>query len=106
MLLGVVGTLIGLFLAAGYAALMLRLLTALWPDGSVGSFLGLHISGLSLLIGGAGTFIAVWLTLRWAVRTLNRVAPSALLAGVASRESSQVSTKPRKAIIVAFIGLV
>ena len=76
MILGILGGFVGLLLAGIYAGLMLRLLGSLWPDGSVGSFLHLHVSGLSLLIGFVGTLVAVWLTLRWAVRSLNRVAPS------------------------------
>jgi putative ABC transport system permease protein len=105
MLLGIAGMIVGLVLAAGYAALMLRLLGALWPDGSVGSFLHLHVSGLSLLIGGVGTLIAVWLTLRWAVRALSKVAPSALLAGEASPEAG-ATKRPTRAIIVAVLGVI
>ena len=95
MILGIVGGFVGLFLAGIYAHWMLRLLGSLWPDGSVGSFLHLHVSGLSLLIGFVGTLVAVWLTLRWSVRSLrSRCAECAasgyrIAAGRIARQKAQ-----------------
>ncbi len=86
MIVAAIGGLLGLAGAVGYAALMLRLLAALWPAGSVGSFLTLHVNGTSLAIGYFGALIVSGFTIWWAVRVLNRVAPSALLAGVTTRE--------------------
>ena len=76
MILAVLGGLIGLAGAVGYAALMLRLLAALWPEGSVGSFLDAarqrrrawrSATSAALVVSG--------LTIWWAVRVLSRVAP-------------------------------
>ncbi|HEX4588564.1 MAG TPA: ABC transporter permease, partial [Gemmataceae bacterium] len=87
MILAAIGGLLGVIGAIGYAALMLKLLAALWPEGSVGSFLELHVTGTAIAIGYFAALFVSGLTICWAVRALNRVAPSALLAGVAEPES-------------------
>src|SRR5207249_991775 len=96
LILAALGGLLGLAGAIGYAALMLRLLASLWPEGSVGSFLELHVSGASLGIGYAAALAVSGLTIWWAVRALNRVAPSALLAGVTQPEGGLVEAQPKR----------
>jgi ABC-type lipoprotein release transport system permease subunit len=98
------GGLLGLAGAVGYAALMLRLLALLWPEGSVGSFLELHVTGMSLLIGYVAALLVGGLTIWWAVRILGRVAPSALLAGVTTPDTGLSEYRPgrwRKRLSVA-----
>ncbi len=89
------GGLLGLFGAVVYAALMLKLLAALWPDRSVGSFLALHVTVQSLAIGYAAALVVSLLAIWWAVRGLSNVPPSALIGGVTSVESA-VAAKPKR----------
>jgi ABC-type antimicrobial peptide transport system permease subunit len=96
MIVAAIGGLLGLAGAIGYAALMLRLLVALWPEGSVGSFLTLHVAPTSLGIGYVAALVVSGVTIWWAVRALNRVAPSALLAGEVSRLGLSDSPHSRK----------
>lgn len=103
MAVAVVGSAIGLALAIGYAALMLRLLAALWPNGSVGSLLHLHVTPLSLVIGFVATLIVAWLAIRWAIRSLSRVPPSALLGGATSMPAELSDARPQRARWTAII---
>jgi putative ABC transport system permease protein len=80
-ILAIAGGLLGLAFASLYADLMLKLLIRLWPTEGVGSFLHLHVSPLSLVIGLVTAVLMSQLALFWAVRVLNRVPPSALLNG-------------------------
>jgi putative ABC transport system permease protein len=80
-ILAIAGGLLGLAFASLYADLMLKLLIRLWPTEGVGSFLHLHVSPLSLVIGLVAAVLMSQLALFWAVRVLNRVPPSALLNG-------------------------
>lgn len=65
-----------------YAWLLLELLASWWPGGLLDrSFLRLHVTWLSFLMGYAGSFVVSVLTISWAVRGLGRVAPNALLHG-------------------------
>lgn len=81
VVLSIIGSLIGLIGAVGYASLMMYGLRTWWV-GAVGTtLLELHISPVSLLIGFiAGVItamICVWLTLR----SLGRSSPRSLLSG-------------------------
>ena len=95
MTVAIIGGLLGLAGAVGYAALMLQLLAALWPAGSVGSFLTLHVDASSLAIGYCAALAVSGMTIWWAVRALNRIAPSALLAGTIRSDNVLVATKPK-----------
>jgi ABC-type lipoprotein release transport system permease subunit len=113
MIVAALGGLLGLAGAIGYAALMLRLLAALWPTGSVGSFLTLHVNGTSLAIGYFAALAVSGFTIWWAVRALNRVAPSALLAGTTGAGEGLAEGKPKRwrrwltvAVALSAIGLI
>ncbi|MFL5329237.1 MAG: ABC transporter permease [Gemmataceae bacterium] len=84
LFLSVLGAVIGLLMAIGYAALMLRLLGAMWPEGQIGSFLELYITGRSLGIGFIAATIVSALTIALALRALSRVPAPLLLRGVSS----------------------
>lgn len=101
MAVAVIGAILGVALAVGYAALMLKLLTALWPDGSVGSLLRLHVTPLSMAIGFVATLLVAWLAIRWALRSLSRVPPSALLGGATTVQVESLTRSPRRAKMVA-----
>lgn len=96
LILSAIGALLGLVLAIGYAALMLRLLAALWPEGSVGSFLRLHVGSPSLAIGYTSAMVVSALTIWWALRTLRRVVPSALLAGATRSDDELQAVRPKR----------
>jgi ABC-type lipoprotein release transport system permease subunit len=95
LILAALGGILGIVGAIGYAALMLKLFASLWPEGSVGSFLGLHVRGTSVAIGYVAALVVSSLTIWWAVRALNRVAPSALLAG-AIADAIDLTLRPRR----------
>jgi ABC-type antimicrobial peptide transport system permease subunit len=94
VLLAVIGGVIGLLAAVGYARLLLDFLAASWPGGLDRTlFLHLHIGPMSLLIGyGAALFVSV-LTIFWTTRLLGRVSPRALLAGAAATDSASKSRR-------------
>jgi ABC-type antimicrobial peptide transport system permease subunit len=103
MTLAFFGALIGLVGAIGYAALMLKLLADLWPSGEVASFLELHVTGQSLLIGFVAAMAVSALTIWWAVRVLRKVAPSALIAGVTTEDGAiAVTPHSRKRRILLY----
>ena len=96
------GSAVGLLAALGYAAGMLYLLAKLWPTPGVGSFLTLHVSATSLVIGFVASVLMSELAVWWAVRGLNRIEPSHLLKGVSGDESATPAPSrwgPRIAIV-------
>jgi ABC-type lipoprotein release transport system permease subunit len=96
MILAAVGGLLGIAGAIGYAALMLRLLAALWPEGSVGSFLNLHVTGPGVAVGYFAAIVVSGVAIWWAVRALNRVAASALLAGTTAEPNDLAPRRRRR----------
>lgn len=95
LIVAVVGGMFGLLGAIGYAALMLKLLAAVWPDESVGSFLSLHVTWVSLAYGFVGSVVICGVTVFWAVNALKRYSPSTLLAGSTAAEVA-TATVPKK----------
>ncbi len=98
LVLSTVGAALGLLVALGYAALLLRLLAALWPGGVLESFLRPHYadSWLSLLIGYSASVLIAGLTIAWTLRGLGKIPASTLLAGRTSTESEITApTRPR-----------
>lgn len=81
LLLAGFGSALGLVAAVGFAAMMLKIMIALWPTASVGSFLTLHVSPLSLVIGFVASVVMSELAIWWAIRQLNRIPPALLLKG-------------------------
>ena len=82
MLVAFVGVTLGLLVSVGYADRLLQVLIGLWPDAEVGSYLRLHVSPWTPLIGFELTTITAWVTIRFALRGLTLVPPPALLRGV------------------------
>ncbi|MGH9676869.1 MAG: FtsX-like permease family protein, partial [Candidatus Acidiferrum sp.] len=104
-LLALVGVIIGTVLATAYAALLVRFLAAIWPGGALHSFLGPHVTALSLLIGGVSSLVVSLLTIAWSVRALGRLAPTALLAGRTSDEDG-VGYRPSRWWTISAVGIV
>jgi len=101
-LLALSGGIFGLAGAVFYAWLMLGLLRAWWPGSLDLSFLRLHVSGASLLIGYAAALVVSLLTIFWAVRILGRVTPRALLAGETTEATAGAERRfPRRSRWIA-----
>jgi ABC-type antimicrobial peptide transport system permease subunit len=83
-LLAVGGGLAGLAGAVAYAAGLLALLRAWWPGALEQTFLSLHVTTESFLIGFGAAWLVSVLTIWWALRVLGRTSPRALLAGETS----------------------
>jgi ABC-type lipoprotein release transport system permease subunit len=94
-LLAAAGAVVGAWLAVGYAGFLLRLLEALWPGGSLSSFLQARYTWLSLAIGAGTSLLAGVLTIFLSVRYLGRVPPRALLAGQTATEANPGSPSRR-----------
>ncbi len=102
LILALAGGAVGLVLAYAFGWGMLELLQTLWPGGLEKSFLHLHASVMSLLIGYFVTVCVSLLTIVWAVRILGRVSPPALLAGSSADSSTVIgSSKPRWSVRIA-----
>ena len=87
-ILAVVGVVLGSVLALAYSRLLVDLLAALWPGGTLQSFLRPYASPQSLLMGGGGALLVSLLTIWWVVRGLAKTAPRALLLGQTTDETS------------------
>lgn len=90
------GAVAGSCLAMLYARLLLQLLAALWPGEALQSFLRPHFEPLSLVFGAGGALLVSMLTIVWAVFSLGRVAPSALLAGQMPGEGEKLGRRRRR----------
>ncbi|MBL8799838.1 MAG: ABC transporter permease [Planctomycetia bacterium] len=88
------GGLLGLALALAYAGGLLWYLHAHWPGQLDRSFLRLHVTPQSLLIGYGASLLVSLATIAWAVRVLRRSSPSMLLHGATDSEGSAAS-RPR-----------
>jgi putative ABC transport system permease protein len=105
-MLAVLGALVGLLGALGYAAAMLRLLAAQWPEGTDLAFLRLHTTPASFAIGYGASVIVSLLTLAWATRVLSKLAPRSLLAGETSSAAGErhAGTRSRWVLLGALVG--
>ncbi len=95
--LAVIGGLVGLAGALGYAWLLLEHLRYWWPTGLEGSFLRLHVTAASFLKGYGASLAVSVLTILWEVRVLAKTPPRVLLAGVTTPgEMAGITHKPPK----------
>ncbi|HXG08509.1 MAG TPA: ABC transporter permease, partial [Gemmataceae bacterium] len=89
-LLAAVGALVGCMGAVLYSELLLSLLSVLWPGGLDRSFLRLHVTPRSFLLGYGAALGVSLLTIAWAVRVMGKVSPRALLAGDTASEGEPI----------------
>jgi ABC-type antimicrobial peptide transport system permease subunit len=94
--LAATGAVAGTCLAMLYARLLLHLLAKLWPGETLQSFLRPHFEPMSLVLGAGGALLVSGLTIVWAVFSLGRVAPSALLAGQMPGEGEKLGRRRRR----------
>jgi len=86
LVLAVIGSLLGLVGAVLYGYLILIGLRTWWI-GAVGTtLLTLHVSTLSLLLGGAGGILAAVICIVWTLRRLGRASTRSLLTGTLERD--------------------
>ncbi|HWP54505.1 MAG TPA: ABC transporter permease, partial [Pyrinomonadaceae bacterium] len=81
MVLSVAGSLIGLVGAVLYGKLILLGLRTWWVDAVGTTLLTLHVSPLSLFVGGAGGVLAALICIVWTLRRLGRASTRSLLSG-------------------------
>jgi len=100
VVVAVAGSVVGIALAIGWAALMMAALRTWWVDAVGTTLLDLHVDPMSLVIGGVGATLAAILSIAWTVRSVSRASPRAQLSGSASRGSfsqSSLKKEPRDA---------
>lgn len=98
LLLAVSGSILGLAGALLYGALMMYGLRTWWVDAVGTRALALHISPLSLAIGGAGGIVAALLCIWWTLRVLAPVSTRELLTGASDVVAA--TTRRRRASLV------
>ncbi len=91
LLLAVVGSLLGLLGAIGYASLLMYGLRTWWVDAVGTTALRLHVSWVWLVVGALGGVLAAVVCIYFTLRRLGRASARSLLAG-----SIQAENLPRK----------
>jgi putative ABC transport system permease protein len=94
--LAAAGAVVGSCLAMLYARLLVQLLAALWPGETLQTFLKPRFEPMSLVLGASAACLVSVLTIVWAVFSLGRVAPSALLAGQMPGEGEKLGKRRRR----------
>lgn len=110
LILSVVGTLLGLIIAVGYASLMIYGLRTWWIDAVGTTALTLHVLPTSLFLGLAISLIMAPLTIGWTVWRLHQTAIISLLRrqlqtepiSRSNRNNPQFLTSTIAAICLAF----
>lgn len=95
VLLGGLGSLVGVAAAVVYSRFLLALIAALWPDPGAKSFLQPDASATSAILGFVLTIVMTGLTIWLAVRKLVRVPPPALLRGQFDPSANRSSSRRR-----------
>jgi putative ABC transport system permease protein len=93
LVLAVTGSLLGLIGAVGYGHLILIGLRTWWVDAVGTTLLTLHVSTLSLLLGGAGGVLAALICIVLTLRRLGRASTRSLLTGSVGWDTRGRSTK-------------
>ncbi len=86
MLLAVVGSLLGLVGAVGYAALLMHGLRTWWVDAVGTTALRLHVSWVWMVVGALGGIVAAVVCIYFTLRRLGRSSTRSLLAGTVQTE--------------------
>ena len=94
VLLALAGSVAGVLLAVGYAALMMMGLRSWWVDAVGTDALTLHVSATSLAAGGIGGVATATLCIWWTLRGLAGISERSLLAGQV--ELSQLANAERR----------
>ncbi len=100
------GSLLGMPLGVGYAALMLLGLQTWWLPAIVTPFLRLHVTATSLAVGFASGIVVALFAIVWAVRGTKRLSARTLLAGQTTDARAWLAGRSRYAGILAVVVLV
>lgn len=93
LILASVGSVLGVIAAVGYGALMMHGLRTWWV-GAVGTtMLALHVSPVSLVVGGLGGILAALGCIFWTLRMLRRASARSLLAGTVTASDAKTQKK-------------
>ena len=104
ILLSVIGSLLGLLGAIGYAALLMYGLRTWWVDAVGTTSLTLHISWLWLAIGAMGGVVAAVVCIFFTLRRLGRSSTRSLLTGsLATEEPPRKGTKAQRSALLAVV---
>ena len=107
ILLAVIGSLLGLLGAIGYAALLMHGLRTWWVDAVGTTSLTLHVSWMWLAIGAVGGILAAIVCIFFTLRRLGKTSTRSLLAGsLVTEESPRKGTKVQKGAFVAILSSV
>ncbi len=82
LILSLVGSLLGLLGAVAYGYLILLGLRTWWVDAVGTTQLRLHVSPMSLLVGGIGGVLAALICIAWTLRRLGKASSRSLFSGV------------------------
>lgn len=98
--LATAGSVLGVIGAVGYGELMMYGLRTWWV-GAVGTtVLSLHVSALSLTLGGVGGIVTALLCIGWTLRTLKASSPRSLLTGsLEAAKQSEPGSRRRLAFL-------
>jgi len=103
LLLAVAGSLVGTVGALLYGALMMYGLRTWWVDAVGTRALSLHVSPVSLIVGGAGGVVAALVCIWWTLRALASVSTRALLTGT-GEATARSRTRRKKEKIGTYVG--
>ena len=105
VILALIGAMLGVPLGVGYAALIILALRTLWT-GAVGDFVfSLHVTPLSLIIGGVAGFLISVMAIRWALRVLRRSRVLTLLFGWRALAATPGKHLRRRSLEIAMVSL-
>jgi len=104
ILLAVIGSLLGLVGAVGYAALLMHGLRTWWVDAVGTTSLTLHFSWLWMAIGAVGGVVAAVVCIFFTLRRLGRSSTRSLLSGSLTPEG-EFSRKAKKAHIRTLLSI-
>jgi ABC-type antimicrobial peptide transport system permease subunit len=96
ILLAVIGSLLGLVGAVGYAALLMHGLRTWWVDAVGTTSLTLHVSWLWMAAGAVGGVVAAVVCIFFTLRRLGRSSTRGLLSGSLTQEEFRKSTKAHR----------
>ena len=105
LLLAIIGSVLGLLGAIGYAALLMYGLRTWWVDAVGTTSLTLHVSWQSLVLGAIGGIAAAIVCIFFTLRRLGRWSTRSLLTGTTNDTDTIRGGKPFVALIALAIGL-
>ncbi|MCA9197287.1 MAG: ABC transporter permease [Planctomycetales bacterium] len=102
LLISLVGAILGVAFGVAYAAVMIYGLNTWWVDAVSTSFLRLHVTPTSTMVGAVCGVLVAMLTIWFALRALRHISVTRLMSGQTSDDSpTSVSVNLRRRKLVA-----